>query len=134
MSDTLAGLTRRIHAFVHDRETSEELSHLIEEAGEHGGDACDALIELALGGDALDQEVSVVELEEDYDLESQCLGEARLEMEEEEIGDDLDDDLSDLDFDEGELGDELDELEDEEDEGELEESTAEVHSAEVFVI
>lgn len=133
MSDTLAGLTRRIHAFVHDRETSEELSHLIEEAGEQGGDACDALIELALGGDALDQEEDIIDLEEDYDLESQCLGEAMIEMEDEEVGDDLPD-LGDVDFTEDDLDSELEELEDEEEEEELEEGASPVHASEVFVI
>ena len=49
MSDSFAGLTRRINAFMHDRETTEELSHLVEEAQDIGGDAADALIELALG-------------------------------------------------------------------------------------
>lgn len=49
MSDSFAGLTRRINEFVHDRETSEELSHILDEARDHGGDAADALIELALG-------------------------------------------------------------------------------------
>lgn len=48
MSDTLAGLNRRIGAFVHDRSTLEELSHLLDEAKEDC-DACDVLIELALG-------------------------------------------------------------------------------------
>lgn len=57
MSDSFAGLTRRINEFVHDRETSEELSHLVEETREPHGDECDALIELALGDESLLPEV-----------------------------------------------------------------------------
>jgi hypothetical protein len=57
MSDSFAGLTRRINEFVHDRETSEELSHLLDEAKDHGGDAVDVLIELALGESYDDEEL-----------------------------------------------------------------------------
>lgn len=70
MSDTFAGLTRRINAYVHDRDTSEELSHLIDEAKETGGDASDALIELALGDNYIDVEdyETPMDLNEDFQL------------------------------------------------------------------
>ena len=69
MSDSFAGLTRRINAFMHDRETTEELSHLVEEAQDIGGDAADALIELALGDEdeGLDAILEDDELLEDED-------------------------------------------------------------------
>ena len=56
MSELFAGLTRRINEFVHDLETSEELSHLVDEARVPGGDAADALIELALGEEHIDDD------------------------------------------------------------------------------
>jgi hypothetical protein len=46
MTDRFSGLTRRVNTLVYERETSEELSHLVEEAKEVGGDAADATIEL----------------------------------------------------------------------------------------
>jgi hypothetical protein len=46
MTDRFSGLTRRVNAHVFERETSEELSHLLEEAKEEGGDAADAVVEL----------------------------------------------------------------------------------------
>lgn len=104
MSDTFAGLTRRINAFVHDRETSEELSHLIDESKDTGGDAADALIELALGdefikedftGDDESAELDVAleddELVDDDDLGDDISDEA-IDAALDEIGDDLDDD------------------------------------------
>jgi hypothetical protein len=48
MSDTLAGLARRVQAFAYTQETGVELSHLLDESREIGGDKCDALIEFAL--------------------------------------------------------------------------------------
>ena len=104
MSDTFAGLTRRINAFVHDRETSEELSHLIDESKDTGGDAADALIELALGdefikedftGDDESAELDVAleddELADDDDLGDDISDEA-IDAALDEIGDGLDDD------------------------------------------
>ena len=103
MSDTFAGLTRRINAFVHDRETSEELSHLIDESKDTGGDAADALIELALGdefikedftGDDESAELDVA-LEDDEladDDDDDDLGDEAIDAALDEIGDGLDDD------------------------------------------
>ena len=104
MSDTFAGLTRRINAFVHDRETSEELSHLIDESKDTGGDAADALIELALDdefikedftGDDESAELDVAleddELADDDDLGDDISDEA-IDAALDEIGDGLDDD------------------------------------------
>ena len=106
MSDTFAGLTRRINAFVHDRETSEELSHLIDESKDTGGDAADALIELALGdefikedftGDDESAELDVAleddELvDDDDDDDDDDLGDEAIDAALDEIGDGLDDD------------------------------------------
>lgn len=105
MSDTFAGLTRRINAFVHDRETSEELSHLIDESKDTGGDAADALIELALGdefikedftGDDESAELDVAleddELVDDDDDDDDDLGDEAIDAALDEIGDGLDDD------------------------------------------
>lgn len=104
MSDTFAGLTRRINAFVHDRETSEELSHLIDESKDTGGDAADALIELALGdefikedftGDDESAELDVAleddELADDDDI-SDDISDEVIDAALDEIGDGLDDD------------------------------------------
>jgi hypothetical protein len=107
MSDTFAGLTRRINAFVHDRETSEELSHLIDESKDTGGDAADALIELALGdefikedftGDDESAELDVAleddELvdDDDDDDDDDDVGDEAIDAALDEIGDGLDDD------------------------------------------
>ena len=67
MSDSFAGLTRRINEFVHERETSEELSHILDEAKDLGGDEADVLIELALGDEHLLPEV----LAEDADCDDE---------------------------------------------------------------
>ena len=85
MSDTFAGLTRRINAFVHDRETSEELSHLIDESKDTGGDAADALIELALGDEFI---------KEDFTGDDES-AELDVALEDDELTDDDDDDLGD---------------------------------------
>ena len=77
MSDTFAGLTRRVNNLVHEQETAEELSYLVDEAKEVGGDAADAIIELALGEEHIecdayddndddDDEMSVVVEDDDY--------------------------------------------------------------------
>lgn len=123
MSDTFAGLTRRLNAFVHDRETSEELSHIIDEAKDIGGDAADALIELALGEEHLDDEL----LEgDDESLEAA--------VEDDELTDDVDDDEGDLTDDEidGALDELEDGLDDDDDEDSLGEAT--LRSGEVLVI
>jgi hypothetical protein len=49
MSDTLAGLTRRIRAFAYERATESEITFLVQESAVHGLDAADAILELALG-------------------------------------------------------------------------------------
>ena len=108
MSDTFAGLTRRINAFVHDRETSEELSHLIDESKDIGGDAADALIELALGdefinedypGDdescELDAALEDDELVGDEDLGDDEISDEAIDAALDEIGSGLDDDDDD---------------------------------------
>ena len=125
MSDTFAGLTHRINAFVHDRETSEELSHLIDESKDTGGDAADALIELALGDEFI---------KEDFTGDDES-AELDVALEDDELADDDDDDLGD------DLGDEtidaaLDEigdgLDDDDDEGLGE--AAQLRLGEVLVI
>ena len=109
MSDTFAGLTRRINAFVHDRETSEELSHLIDESKDTGGDAADALIELALGDEFI---------KEDFTGDDES-AELDVALEDDELADDDDDDLGDDISDEAidaaldEIGDGLDDDDDE---------------------
>jgi hypothetical protein len=107
MSDTFAGLTRRINAFVHDRETSEELSHLIDESKDTGGDAADALIELALGDEFI---------KEDFTGDDES-AELDVALEDDELADDDDDgdDISDEAIDAAldEIGDGLDDDDDE---------------------
>ena len=87
MSDSFAGLTRRINEFVHERETSEELSHILDEAKDLGGDEADVLIELALGDEHLLPEV----LAEDAD----CVNEFDAILEDDELVDGDDDDIED---------------------------------------
>ena len=87
MSDSFAGLTRRINEFVHERETSEELSHILDEAKDLGGDEADVLIELALGDEHLLPEV----LAEDAD----CDDEFDAILEDDELVDGDDDDIED---------------------------------------
>ena len=53
MSDSLSGLTRRVHAYAFDQETSEELSHIIGESFP-GHDGADVLVELTLREDPAD--------------------------------------------------------------------------------
>lgn len=102
MSDTFAGLTRRINAFVHDRETSEELSHLIDESKDTGGDAADALIELALGDEFIKEDFTGDDESAELDV--------ALEDDELDDDDDDDDDISDevIDAALDEIGDGLD--------------------------
>ena len=124
MSDTFAGLTRRINAFVHDRETSEELSHLIDESKDTGGDAADALIELALGDEFINEEY-------DGDEESE---ELEVAIEDDELVDDEDGDVDDIS--EADIDAALDEISEdlvEDDEGDLDEST-DLRLGEVLVI
>ena len=64
MSDSLAGLTRRVNNRAFDQETVSELTHILEEASEHGGDAADALIELTL---AVSSGANGVMSDDDYD-------------------------------------------------------------------
>jgi hypothetical protein len=52
MSDTLAGLTRRVNALAFDQETASELTHILDEARDHGGCAADALIEMVLAAES----------------------------------------------------------------------------------
>ena len=68
MSDTLAGLTRRMNALVHEQDTAEELSYLLDEAKEIGGDAADALIELALGDEHIDDDEFEPDTDDDTEL------------------------------------------------------------------
>ena len=64
MSDSLAGLSRRVSNRAYDQETVSELSHILDEAREHGGDAADALIELAL---AVETGANGVMTDDEYD-------------------------------------------------------------------
>lgn len=48
MSDTLAGLTRRIKTFTFDRDTAGAIALMVEETAEYGADAADAIVELGL--------------------------------------------------------------------------------------
>ena len=107
MSDTFAGLTRRINAFVHDRETSEELSHLIDESKDTGGDAADALIELALGDEFIKEDFTGDDesAELDVALEDDALAD------DDDISDDISDEVIDAALDE--IGDGLDDDDDE---------------------
>ena len=109
MSDTFAGLTRRINAFVHDRETSEELSHLIDESKDIGGDAADALIELALGDEFINEDcpgddesceldVALEDdelVDDDEDLGDDEISDEAIDAALDEIGSGLDDDDED---------------------------------------
>jgi hypothetical protein len=98
MSDTFAGLSRRLNDHIHDRDTAEELSHIVEETAEPGLDGADAIIELALdvgydpdsfdAGDAEDSELDVVmNIEEDGD-------DAQLEVDED--GNPIDPNVDDM--------------------------------------
>lgn len=113
MSDSFAGLTRRINEFVHERETSEELSHILDEAKDLGGDEADVLIELALGDEHLLPEVlaedadcdefdAILEDDElvdgDDDIEDPEAAEAAADADMASLVDDLEDD-DDLDGD-----------------------------------
>ena len=64
MSDSLAGLSRRVNHRAYDQETVSELTHILEEAREHGGDAADALIELTL---AASSDAGGVMSDDEYD-------------------------------------------------------------------
>lgn len=99
MSDTLAGLNRRIGAFVHDRNTLEELSHILDEAKEDC-DTCDTLIELALGANDDDSEDDTDGLDIVMEDEEVLDGEEIDFIEDgssNENGDEFDDELDDLD-------------------------------------
>ena len=122
MSDTFAGLTRRINEFVHDRETSEELSHLLDEAKEQGGDAADTLIELALSESHHD--------DDEYEGDDEGLDVA---IEDDELIDDVD---GDGDIDEDDIDSALAELEgdDDDDEDDLIDESAELRAGEVLVV
>ena len=103
MSDTFAGLTRRINAFVHDRETSEELSHLIDESKDTGGDAADALIELALGDEFIKEDFTGDDESAELDV---ALEDDELTDDDDDLGDDMSDEAIDAALDE--IGDGLD--------------------------
>ena len=103
MSDTFAGLTRRINAFVHDRETSEELSHLIDESKDTGGDAADALIELALGDEFIKEDFTGDDESAELDV---ALEDDELADDDDDLGDDISDEAIDAALDE--IGDGLD--------------------------
>ena len=107
MSDTFAGLTRRINAFVHDRETSEELSHLIDESKDTGGDAADALIELALGDEFIKEDFTGDDESAELDV---ALEDDEL-VDDDDISDDISDEVIDAALDE--IGDGLDDDDDE---------------------
>lgn len=108
MSDTFAGLTRRINAFVHDRETSEELSHLIDESKDTGGDAADALIELALGDEFIKEDFTGDDESAELDV---ALEDDELVDDDDDLGDDISDEAIDAALDE--IGDGLDDDDDE---------------------
>ena len=108
MSDTFAGLTRRINAFVHDRETSEELSHLIDESKDTGGDAADALIELALGDEFIKEDFTGDDESAELDV---ALEDDELADDDDDLGDDISDETIDAALDE--IGDGLDNDDDE---------------------
>ena len=108
MSDTFAGLTRRINAFVHDRETSEELSHLIDESKDTGGDAADALIELALGDEFIKEDFTGDDESAELDV---ALEDDELVGDDDDLGDDISDETIDAALDE--IGDGLDDDDDE---------------------
>jgi hypothetical protein len=67
MSDALAGLTRRMNDMAYDRETGPEIAQIVAEAQEAGGEASDALVELALyaGEDCTDAECDEMDAIED---------------------------------------------------------------------
>ena len=108
MSDTFAGLTRRINAFVHDREASEELSHLIDESKDTGGDAADALIELALGDEFIKEDFTGDDESAALDV---ALEDDELVDDDDDLGDDISDETIDAALDE--IGDGLDDDDDE---------------------
>lgn len=105
MSDILTGLNRRVSTTLFDRETSEELSHIVEEAAEFGGDSADVLIELALSEESLYDEdddsdalsaVAEIDLEDETDDDDDEDSDSDDEISDEEIDsllDELDDDL-----------------------------------------
>ena len=122
MSDLLSGLTRRINSFVHDRDTLEELTHLVEEAKEDGGDVADTIIELALGEETLDDADDMP----DTDDETFVASDEIVDEDEEEIGEDEgneDEDAYDAD---------LDALEDDSDDDLLE--NVQLHFGESLII
>ena len=118
MSYSFNGLSRRVAGFVHDRDTAEELSHIVEEAAVPGADASDVLIELALGDEGN---------EEDYDDEGEELADAT-EDDEIEYGDDegdAEEEIGEDEEDDEEIDEELDSLEEEIDEDDVDDDLME---------
>ena len=112
MSEQFIGLTRRLAEHVYQQETSEELSHIIDEAREHGSDAADALIELALGDEHLpeddfDDEETEGETEFQAVIEEECDDDEDEECDSEDGEDSFDEDLEELEGDFSEDDDEL---------------------------
>lgn len=107
MSDTLAGLTRRVHAFTYDRDTLQELSYIVDDARDA---VADSLIELGLresGTECEDEDGALVaedllddEQEEDESTEGENLD--ALEDELDALADDAED-IEDDEDDEDEL-------------------------------
>ena len=130
MSDSFAGLTRRVSNLIHEQETAEELSYLVDEAKEVGGDAADAIIELALGEEHIDSDVYD---DNDSDEEYEAVVE-----DDDYCGDDSDCDDDDQDDDsdisDEEIDDELDSLEDDSDEDNSELNESVILGHEVFVL
>jgi hypothetical protein len=101
MSKKFSGLTRRVNAFLYEQEVSEELSHILDEANDHGGDAADTIIELILSEtNEIDDEFNDLTSEEYNDLLEEDTEEEYEEDEDEEINeDDLSSDLDELESD-----------------------------------
>ena len=105
MSVTLSGLSRRVQGLAYDRETLDELKFILEEAQEPGGDAADALIELALApiqltyadfGSMLREDVeAIIDGDDDSDERVDVEG----GISDEDIEDEADDLLADIDSD-----------------------------------
>lgn len=110
MSVTLSGLSRRVQGLAYDRETLDELKFILEEAQEPGGDAADALIELALApiqltyadfGSMLREDVEAI-IDGDDDSDERVDGDGEdVEggISDEDIEDEADDLLADIDSD-----------------------------------
>ena len=128
MSELLAGLSRRVESFVHQQSTAEELSYIVEEAAEVGGDASDAIIELALGEEHIS--VDMYDDSEEYDEDDEGLDAV---VEDDEYDEDESDDTDDVD--EDEIDAELSSLESDDDEEEsLDENTTELEAFESLLL